>query len=72
MGLLKKIDRGISTAGKKYKKLKEDTKGIRKAGMSVVDFIIPPPKKKGKSVSMAGKKVKIGDCTCTCPKKKKR
>ncbi|MDP2364516.1 MAG: hypothetical protein Q8M94_12205 [Ignavibacteria bacterium] len=76
MGILKKVDSGIKKAEKKYKQLERESRPIRKAGagavkagIRVLDWIMPPPKKKG---AKAGKTVKIGECTCTRPEKKKR
>lgn len=59
MGILKSIDKAIENGEKKYAQIKEDTKGIRRKGMQVVDYIIPPPKKKSKTAK------------CECPPKKK-
>lgn len=74
MGILKKISRGIEKAERGYQQAKKDTAGARRVGMKVVDYIIPPSKKSkskspGKRGSSKTKTVKIGGCTCKCPKK---
>lgn len=74
MGILKKIDKGIERAEKKYRKTKEDTKNIRKTGAKIFDFIIPP-KRKEKGVKAKSKEkskttvIKKGNITCTCKSK---
>lgn len=71
MGILKKIDRSIEQAEKKYRKAKEDTKNIRKTGSKIFDIIIPP-RKKTKSAKAKPKEkskttvIKKGNITCTC------
>ena len=66
MGLLKSIGMKIKTAEKKikkaerqYKKMKKEAKPITSAAMRTFDYLIPPPKKKGKKVKL-------------CPCKKQR
>lgn len=71
MGILKKISRVAEKAERGYQKAKKDSEGIRKTGSKILDWAIPPPKKKAMGKS-GGKTVKIGNCTCTCPSKKRK
>jgi len=59
MGLLKSIGMKIKTAEKKIKKAEKEAKPITSAAMRTFDYLIPPPKKKGKKVKL-------------CPCKKQR
>lgn len=74
MGIFKKISTASEKAEERYERIKKDTTGARRVGGKILDWAIPPPKKKGtgKSPGKSGKTVKIGDCTCTCPPKTKR
>lgn len=66
MGLAKKISNCMEKAESKYHEIEEDTRGARRVGTKILDWAIPPPKKKQKSSKF--KTVKKGGCTCKCPK----
>lgn len=71
MGILKKIGKAVTKAERAYDRTKKESKPIVRAGTRVLDWVIPPPKKKGKSRSAPSsrmKTVKIGGCSCKCPK----
>lgn len=67
MGVVKKIGKAVSKAERAYEKAKEDSAPIRKTGMKILDWALPPPKKKAGGRSRT-KSVKMGGCSCKCPK----